>query len=646
MQIVTMNATTGKLKLVNGAFWSSLEDFANEKVRLILTFGAGSTGKSVLASMLGCAMHEDSRRADMFPTFLKRVTNFNGRTMTEGIWASSPISLPGVEGKYIILDMMSEGEIGAFQGKLQASRKEDNIHKMLALMSEVASTFVFTMSVDEPRKSHWDLLGLAMAETRENMVIRANGKNVSAPSNQQLNLKSHNSPSLILAHRLGAGGVGYSGVCNTNDFSVNQQELHDRAAAAKTDLTKDEASGKPIFEMIERNFQAMKNGNHEGIPYVYNPLPTIAQGTNDKSRFDWLGKAAYDYSAGQHCQIFDRMNSSRWRCKSSSRPGAPAQYRLMIENMVETLKAQAPVRLVSWRGQDNPTALTADKIKVVLEQGIAEMNSIGPLPRSELWRKIMQDRCLGEIVQYLDFEYGESSGKYSDTTKTGILKTISDGLVELGLGTIPDPVDMEARWKELDKKWTSKTPFDTGINGWFSEHPLLEAVMDTCKEDGGEPHIVLLNEMHETLEAEWTAILANRQRQIAEEALRQALETNWWQNFWDEWKLYIVAGAILMVPVMLIFCRIWGMVAGTCRTCASCCGDWGDTTTTTKIITVQQGGGSSSHNAPLEKGPAVPFASALAVPAGGAPSSSGGDPYARIENINNTIKQLQKRASK
>lgn len=329
-------------------------------------------------------------------------------------------------------------------------------------------------------------------------------------------------------------------------------------------------------------------------------------------------------------------------------PSEPATYGLMVDYLAETLKTQAPVRQLSWQGQDNPTSLTLDKIKVVLEQGIKEMNAIGPLPRSELWRRIMEDRCFGEIVEYLDYTYGEKSGVYpaGGNYTQGILNEISEGLIELGSGTIPELTTMRARWAELDKKWTSKKDIDIAMNEWFVRHPLLESVRTTCTKEGTQ-HKALLDQTYETKVQEWTAILANKERALAEEALRQALETSWWKAFWDEWKLYIMVGAVVMIPVLLILCRMWRAVNGTCRACAMCCGDWGDTTTTTKIITVGAGGGSSSRNAPVERGPAVPFASALAVPLGGsAPGSSSEDPNARIEKISNTIKELQKRASR
>merc|ERR1712151_843138 len=146
--------------------------------------------------------------------------------------------------------------------------------------------------------------------------------------------------------------------------------------------------------------------------------------------------------------------------------------------------------------------------------------------------------------------------------------------------------------------WTSKKEMDLALQEFFVIHPLLESVKDTCIVEG-QQHATLLDQTYATQVSEWTAILANKRRALAEEALRQALQTDSWLAWWEEYRLYIMIGAVIMIPVLMLLCRCWGYINGTCRACASCCGDWGDTSTTTKIITVAGGGGSSSRNAPV-----------------------------------------------
>merc|ERR1711920_103280 len=97
--------------------------------------------------------------------------------------------------------------------------------------------------------------------------------------------------------------------------------------------------------------------------------------------------------------------------------------------------------------------------------------------------------------------------------------------------------------------------------------------------------------------------------------------------------------------------RIFAQANATCRMCAGCCGDIGDTKTVTKIIRP----GYEAHAAPgvqtaaaASQGPGAPFASAVAAPAGGAAvgaasSASDKDAYQRLEALGRKIKDLQER---
>lgn len=648
-QILTINADTGKIEMGRGDFWADIEA-VTEPIKLIMTFGKSQKGKSVVASMLGCEMNKDN--ALQFPTFKG---DENGvRSETQGIWASKPFSIPGDDtAKYMILDMASISNAKGFQrvpdgATLSSLRKEDELLKMLALMSEVVSTFVYNIGAAADI-SDWDVLGVAMGETRRNMVANsrnyeAGDDNDGAPRDQEVNLKSHNLPALIFS-QLTANAA--DSLIKAETFEVDTAKLHLEAKKSIDILTADRGDGGGTLTLLERGFKLIKNGA-EDIPFAFSPLPVINEQAVDNGDFNWADDTAYEYLKGAACDRYSRMESPRWQCKiaeGDSRVSNPSAYALMMKYLTDLIKAEAPVRRVSWKGQQYPTDLTGDRMKAVLETGIEEMNSIGPLPRTELWRKIMEDRCKSEVVEYLDFTFGERSGTYKLNPASGILYQIQEGLNRLSSGQVPTVDGMKTEWVVLQKKWEQKTESAEHLANFFNVHPLLKSVQEECTAEANE-HQVLLEETWQTRAFEWTSILANKQRQIAQEKLREALQENWWQEFWREYQLYILGGALLGLIVLMILMRIWRGVNSTCRVCASCCGDWGDTTTTTKIITTHDGKTTSHSTTAVSAGPTAPFATATAVSATGVmPGSASEDPATRLEKLGKTIKELQKRAS-
>lgn len=318
--------------------------------------------------------------------------------------------------------------------------------------------------------------------------------------------------------------------------------------------------------------------------------------------------------------------------------------------MVGLLEKEAPVRQVSWVGQETPVPLTGKRLQELLSVGIAEMNAIGPLPQTELWRRIMQDRCRGELWEWLDFTYGESSGLYLEEQTSGLLKQVDNGLDNIRKNPPATLPEYATRWKGLRALWTDAKPMTEGMIAWFGKHPLLQSVQTTCLA-AGEVRATLINQTWDTYEEEWNVIYETKRRQDTEAELRRAqdqIRKLKLQNFWEKNKVYILAGSVLAMILCVVLCRIWQQVNSTCRVCAGCCGDWGDTTSTTKIITVEGSGGkiiTGSHTESIAR----PLASAVAVSeVGGKPLSTADlqmDSNQRLNQLGDQIKELQRRVS-
>jgi len=259
-------------------------------------------------------------------------------------------------------------------------------------------------------------------------------------------------------------------------------------------------------------------------------------------------------------------------------------------------------------------------------------------------KRIMQDRCKFDIREYLGFEYGEREGVYNQEEKQGILSKISKGMREL---PAMSQSNMQTEWQKLKELWDNKEEYATSLERWFESHTLLQAVKSDCMKSS-KPFQNLLDEQFDTKQAEFSAMLELKKRQDVEKLLdeaRRKLDQQAWMNFWERWKNYILLASVFGVLVLCLLMRVWRQINATCRVCTACCGDWGDSSTTTKVVVTQQGGGSPTrvHHAALE-GPRVPFASAVAVQAGGMSSSSASQEE-KVSALERNIKDLQRRVN-
>lgn len=263
----------------------------------------------------------------------------------------------------------------------------------------------------------------------------------------------------------------------------------------------------------------------------------------------------------------------------------------------------------------------------------------------------MQDRCRGELKEWLDFTYGEREGLYQEQHAIGKLKQISNGLANMWSNPSATTDEMNARWNVLSKTWTEAVPMAVSMNTWFGDKVLMQSVQATCR-SAGLPRAELINQTYATYVQEFNVLHETLRRQQVEEDLRRSQSDlrdvqNW--ATWNEYKLYILAFSLIGLVALGLMMRMFRQVNQSCRMCASCCGDIGDTATTTKIVR-KDGGVAISHKASPGKAPSsIPCASAVAVvtevggTSSGSSSSSKGNTAARMQGLAEKISALQQR---
>merc|ERR1719203_2217579 len=258
---------------------------------------------------------------------------------------------------------------------------------------------------------------------------------------------------------------------------------------------------------MEKDFKTVPHqGNN--YPFIYSPLTAVRVETFGR-KFRWDFEPAYRFETGAACKKFEDMYDNT-KCKEQRdfvpMPNAVPTYRMLIENLVKNIEKHAPERILAEDGKTDSSAFTLNgvRMKDFMIQGIKEMNRVGPLPQTELWRRIMQDRCAADLRDYLDFTYGERKGEVDDKESTGLLLTISEGLEVMRSGRI-DWDDLAPKWLELEKTWKDADLSQTTLDDWFTGKVLMKAVQPSCNKTG-VMHMNFLLEVFGRLETEWTVI--------------------------------------------------------------------------------------------------------------------------------------------
>jgi len=664
-QIVRISNFTGKFEVnENAKLWNQLEQI-DEEIHIVVVFGVKSAGTSLVASMLGCAFNNGDEATTEFPS--ARTKSIEGQDRhTVGLWASDPFKFKpegetGPEKTYVIMDVMGLKHSDPLVPGLSTKVIKDAAVKMNAMLSEIASEFVYVSPVDRGtlNDESYNDLGLAMKTTRESLV-RAS-EDFESDEDQKVNIRSTDHPGLIMATREKVWGA--------NEEVVDENLAYLEAKWDGHSVTKnkgDYGTTKTVLTANFKNHTLNVNGQEELVPWIYHPLARVQHKfTNGDTYlpFDWdvnsypFRRNDAQRTQGDSCRQYKAMrDDTNYQCQESvdqaSQPSGPTTYRVLLDHLAKEIYDHAPNREVTW-GEAQPQPLTGSRTKGFLVASVEEINKAGPVRDNELWRLIMEDRCFKDYKTYIEDYYLNRPGLFNDMTNrlNTITATITQEVSQVDSKQLKleemtwNPEKLAERNLTFISTWDQAHRSYPDIeNTFFLENVLLQTVRDRCRLKGVTA-LRLIDQKARRIFSRMALLGEEAENRILEAEVRKLqAEVNrlWWQANMP----YIIAFTMIGLIVIYMLMNMFGQVCQTCKACAMCCGDLSTTDHEHKIIHVTHGpdgtemaGGARPTAAPLIGGVAAP--AAVVMPGGADPALQ-----QRIEELEAVVLQLAAKVPK
>merc|ERR1719188_675626 len=184
------------------------------------------------------------------------------------------------------------GRVSNYSG-LSSTRMNDNLYKMLALLSEVTSTFVQVLDNSAADVDDWNLIGGAFRTTRESIVAQAEfTEGDGAPINEEQNIRARGEPAMVLLpRRIGA----QSSLVESDDFAPNIANFESWATTDYNVLQNDlDSEGVATYaRLMDQNFEPITHGSTR-YPFAYGAVPSVIEPViADGGTFNWDDQPAY-----------------------------------------------------------------------------------------------------------------------------------------------------------------------------------------------------------------------------------------------------------------------------------------------------------------------------------------------------------------
>jgi len=687
-QIVRLNNYTGKLEVNhNAALWNELET-TPEEIHIVVVYGVQQDGSSLLASMLGCAMTDgDEDKTTEFPSAKGKddVGDAALNPHTLGLWASDPVKFKpadsaGPEKTYVIMDVQGMKHTTALIPGLTKKVLNDASVKMNAMLSEIASEFIYignkrAEAIDEGQMADF---GLAMKTTRESLV-RA-GKDFESDEDQKVNIRSTDHPGLIFVTRentfVGAALGGSNDVVDA-DLKYLESAWDKRTVTQHNTGFGSDAGGKGLKAVMEANFKNHSltvDGAQEEVPWLFHPLARVDHGfkAGDAHRpFLWplnsypFRRSTDERKQGDACRHYKLMkDDTNLQCQISAgdgakQPSTPTTYRVLVDGLAKEIYDHAPNRKVTYGSElelAEPQPLTGTRTKAFLEASVTEINKAGPVRDNELWRLIMEDRCFKDYANFIKDHYTNSPGLYNSmiNQQNEITATINGEVERLRNKEIEikdmtwKPVEIAAKNLTFISTWTQAvTSYPTLEDNFFSSNVLLQTVRESCKEKG----VKFLKLQDQKAKRIFTSMALlgeeaeNRELEAQIDVLKAEVNRLWWAANMP----YIIAFTMIGLIAVYMLMNMFGQVCQTCKACASCCGDLQTTDHEHKIIHQHiAADGTEMNGPPPVRSRAAPLIPGVAVAPAAMGMPGGADPalQQRIEELEAVVLQLAAKVPK
>lgn len=534
----------------------------NTPVHLIVLFGKMKTGKSTLATLLSCALSPNTPSNFRASAFSGR---FGEMEHTDGLWVTKPFT---VDGKvYILADMqgLDDGltNIGSHSGEEHSAKQLFHaLVKVLAMLSEVSAVFVQVAGAEWGQSQAADL-GHILKTTRENMITTISEEQRLAlveTGGDAVLMKSTNHPALVI---------------------VRQNQI---AAEAEEDDETVQENGRRFFEglrSVDANLPRLLSENFEGVgrnvtvgdrslkcPWQFHRLPVMREVGSLEGRdttYDWMSHKPFEH--GEGCETLSNMTQDKWEGTM-----VPLYYH-QLQELSQKVTRFAVSRQLAY-GEAIAQPLTGPSLWNFLEFGVEQMNLIGPLPESELWKHIMSGGCKSKGEQMV--EEGLVQGALNKIAKMVTFRSVDLSKIE------------ETWWQAMEQ-----TKF--GIKNFLAKGD-FKAVRESCEAEI-EKHIATLEETYAKLKAEGEAKvqktlreqaendrdLAQEQQRIAESARKKAearvrnqakqLKQMQDEEFERNKILYTIWGGGALVAVLVVMKIVKSVFSKlrVCKEACSCC---------------------------------------------------------------------------
>jgi len=401
--------------------------------------------------------------------------------------------------------------------------------KIIAMLTEVAAVFLQTT------KKPWDvrdqeIIGTALKDTREHLITASEISNSDVPS-----VRSKNHAALIIVKPV-----------SEQEIKESSEDEHQRKDA-KDNFDHLGKVDRDFQRLLVENFNQAEDqtvevdGRSHGMPWVFQYLPEMraqinGNGQADKT-YDWLDHKPFE--GGEGCEYLDHMSAEKWAGT------IVPKYRTKLEDLSNKIVARAVKREVTW-GNGRGSPLTGPMLWDVLDYGVQEMNSVGPLPDDEMWRLIMGGGCEKKCREIVDNKLGPESGALAE---------INDLLARAKTDAIDVTGAINAKWQRA---------FDAAKNLLESlYHESFTAVRDSCKKSTEQYMQTFVNEKEKYFVK---AKLSKSEADLLK--TRKDLESQIWEQNKFFYTVWLVAAAIVALVVM----RMWRQVNMTCREFYNCCG--------------------------------------------------------------------------
>lgn len=351
-------------------------------LNVVTFFGTTAAGKSATCRFLSCALGA--------PTAFPSSYGIE-RNATRGLWGSHIIVHPSGN-HFVLLD------IEGFDNLEQDKRVAEAVLKLLALLSEVTSTFVLVKVGGTAQTSDLERIASFVQDVRNTLLQRP-------ATITEIVGAYDNFPALVMAHIL--------------ETRLSAEEVKEEAWKV---VERAEKFSPDVIKTINENYIEMSemNDGRPSLHLTYMPLYKLPSGRHMQEMID---------SSQTPGELRRSMEEWEDLNQPQNRPERMAGI-TYLQDMDALRDLLLHISVPRRDGQSRP--ITAASFRQLLQIGIREMNQVGPLSSVRFWKKIEIDACTRELETKVDMLVAKISSHVfeSDDAFSSAFQMAEDELLE------------------------------------------------------------------------------------------------------------------------------------------------------------------------------------------------------------------------